>query len=48
LRDHAHLLNGRPEETVSAALVTFRDGKISCLRQYRTREEAIAAAGACA
>jgi ketosteroid isomerase-like protein len=37
-----------PAEAASAALVIFRDGKISRLRQYRTREEAIAAAGACA
>jgi ketosteroid isomerase-like protein len=53
--EHAVVVSGlhggesaRPAEAASAALVTFRDGKISRLRQYRTREEAIAAAGASA
>jgi ketosteroid isomerase-like protein len=40
--------SARPVEAASAALVIFRGGKISRLRQYRTREEALAAAGACA
>jgi ketosteroid isomerase-like protein len=37
--------SARPVEAASAALVPFRDGQISRLRQYRTREDAIAAAG---
>jgi ketosteroid isomerase-like protein len=40
--------SARPAEAASAALVTFRDGKISRLRQYRTRQAALTAAGACA
>jgi ketosteroid isomerase-like protein len=38
--------SARPVEAASATLVIFRDDKISRLRQYRTREEAIAAARA--
>ncbi|MGW3624797.1 nuclear transport factor 2 family protein [Streptomyces sp. NPDC000880] len=38
--------SARPVEAASATLVIFRDGKIIRLRQYRTRVEALAAAGA--